>query len=251
MHNKLSQIEQLVRLGFISPRELHTIKKAIMYVDQGMVLPDPERTIFYQFVDRLVDMTIGDPSIFRYLRNRIITKTRNESMSLTEASTGAKPATSHSDEIKAKVAADIQKRRDARKAQTQSALDAAKAELDATPKKEFTRGSKIFVRKEDAETIDVDAIFEAIELRKASDGILQQFANIIHSKRRAGGRPTDEDKKLATRAKAELRRRRNMSNSMDESVDYSERLSELMTQYGITSLDELDEAQKTEFFSEL
>lgn len=250
MHNKLSQIEQLVRLGFISPKQLHNIKKAVMYADQGMTLPDPERSVFYQFVDRLVDMTIGDPAIFRYLRNRTITSTRNESMSLTEASTGVKSSANHTDDIKAKVAADIQKRKDARKTETDKALSAAKAELDSTPAKEFKRGSKIFVRKEDVEEIDVDALFEAIELRKASDGILQQFANIMHSKRRAGGVPTDEDRKLATRAKAELRRRRNMSNA-DESIDYSEKLSNLMLEYSITSLDELDEAQKTQFFSEL
>jgi hypothetical protein len=91
-------------------------------------------------------------------------------------------------------------------------------------------------------------VMEDINFRETPDGMLSQLANIIHKKRRAGGRPTDNDKKLATRAKNELRRRRN-AKKVPEAVSYEDRLNASMQFFGLISLADLDPAKSKAFFT--
>lgn len=101
---------------------------------------------------------------------------------------------------------------------------------------------------------EVEHVGEEVELSKAPEGMLMTFANLVKSKVRAGGKPTDGDKKLASKAKNELRRRRNvMSKRMQEEAggDYKEKMMKAMDKFGIKSLKDLPTDKKKEFFNYL
>jgi flagellar hook-basal body complex protein FliE len=83
----------------------------------------------------------------------------------------------------------------------------------------------------------------ALNFRSMSDAGLQQLATTVFKKRRAGGRPTPDDQKIASRAKAELRRRRNVKV---ESYDVS--LASALTHFGIASVAEIPDEHTVEFF---
>ena len=53
------------------------------------------------------------------------------------------------------------------------------------------------------------------DVKKAPEGSLVAMANAVNSKRKAGGKVSDNDKSLAARAKNELRRRRQLSNKTE------------------------------------
>lgn len=302
MHTLIAKIEELIRVGMIPVAQLPILKRAITYLDQGMFMPTLERQVFYTFVSKFMGTSLNDPTLFRALKQKIITNRnmREHMDNMNEASTGVKQTASHSDDIKSRVAADIA----ARKAKRQAALDAASKEMASyVPDKKDKR--KIF-QKEEVEQLDelskktlgsyinkasndkADRAFmsgnayakdgskvsaysrkeakrgsgiakavsklqmknEEIELQKAPEGMLMNFANIVKSKVRAGGKPTDGDKKLASKAKNELRRRRNVaSKRMAESVDYAERITLLLQQHNVSSIDELTQEQQAAFFA--
>jgi hypothetical protein len=84
---------------------------------------------------------------------------------------------------------------------------------------------------------------EALNFRGASDAALQAMANTVFRKKRAGGQVTDADRQLASRAKAELRRRRNLKE------DYNVSLSKGLEHFGYTSVVDVPEEKVTEFFA--
>jgi hypothetical protein len=403
MHTLIPRIEELIRLGLLPVAQLPVFKRAITYSDRGMVMPTPERQVFYAFMDKLVTLSIGDPMGFRFIRQKLLTTRtmRTEEMDpVNEQSMGTKTPSKMSDDMKQQVAADMAKR----KAKRQAAIDAAGKEMAAHDKRmkeeveqidevgldgrrnqaakndhadsvgrEFHKNvekhrspvepknrnmrragrknmasnkgrdggdllkirssaiSKLAWRKkiasrlktEEVEQIDelskktlksyvkkantsawrnkvkgdkeedasmatdgmkypakqkkhmdnagrafdkqskrehgvataTKKLKEEVELNKAPEGMLMNFAGIVKSKMRAGGKPTEGDKKLATKAKNELRRRRNvMSKRVMESAEdttkmYADRIAELMQEFNIESLDALSPEQKAEFFS--
>lgn len=319
MHIQLDKIEELIRVGLLPVSSLPVLKRALGYVERGMVLPTQERNAVYDFMEKFMGKVLKDPTLFRMFKQKISTSRTMKEEQMHEASTGVKQSSGVSDDIKAQVAADIAKR----KAKKAEALKSAAKEMEGwKPDKKDVR--KIY-QKEEVEQLDEgnpenkakknayhskkdgvsygkndgekkpkvttqypktwdhlrlkgssnkkwqskysleklkaqkkpnlpeSVMQEEIELQKAPEGMLMSFAKIVKSKIRAGGKPTDGDKKLASRAKAELRRRRNVaSKRMVESADpaeYSERIKALMQEFNVSSVDEMTEEQKAEFFS--
>lgn len=68
------------------------------------------------------------------------------------------------------------------------------------------------------------------DVKKAPEGMLDTFANIVKNKTRAGGKPTRADMSLASRARSELRRRR---RHMGEEVELNELSNEKMHQAAV------------------
>lgn len=100
---------------------------------------------------------------------------------------------------------------------------------------------------------------EEIDLKRTPEGMLDSLANAAKSKKRAGGHVSDAEKRLASRAKAELRRRRdNLKGRMTESVDtknvtesYEKAFLETLKTYNVSSVAELPKDNVKEFFNKV
>ena len=86
-------------------------------------------------------------------------------------------------------------------------------------------------------------------LKKMPQGMLDTLATNAKSKERAGGKLSPEDKRMASRAKAELRRRRDNAKGMKES--YENAFLSTMKEYGITNIADLPTENVKEFFNKV
>lgn len=85
---------------------------------------------------------------------------------------------------------------------------------------------------------------EGPDLKKAPEGSLLALAKGVERKKRSGGKVTDADKKMASKAKTELRRRRDNLNK----ESYEKAFGAVLESYGIKSLVELPENETKNFF---
>jgi hypothetical protein len=88
-------------------------------------------------------------------------------------------------------------------------------------------------KKTQKEEVDLT---EEINVRKLPTNTLRALANAATSKKKAGGHVTTHDKQLASLARKELNRRKNLG----ESVDYTERFEAALTHFGVKDINELD-----------
>ena len=89
-----------------------------------------------------------------------------------------------------------------------------------------------------------------LDLKRTPDGMLDTLANNIKTKLRAGGRISVTDKRIASRAKSELRRRRdNRFHKMKEG--YEEAFNTVLNSYAVKSVSELPQEQLKEFFTKV
>jgi hypothetical protein len=238
--DKLKKIEELVRMGIMPIENLPFLKRAFVHAENNMFMPHGERKIFYDFINELMDITLNDVTINRLVKQKVAASKFNEEVeSVEEAIIAPKTQTKIPDEAKAKAAADMA----AAKKKREDALASAKAELASASKKDLSDTMrKHMFKKED------------VELKKAPEGMLMTFANLVKSKVRAGGKPTEGDKKLVSKAKNELRRRRNvMSKRMSEEADvsYNEKVQKAMKKFNVSSLKDLPTDKKKDFFNYL
>jgi hypothetical protein len=84
-------------------------------------------------------------------------------------------------------------------------------------------------------------------LKRMPEGMLATLATNVQSKLRAGGKLSPEDKRVASRAKAELRRRRD--NSMRENYEHA--FLSTMKEYGITNIADLPTENVKDFFNKV
>lgn len=151
------------------------------------------------------------------------------------------PAKPMDDALKAKVKADMDKRRAARQAE----MDSAKKEFDSASSKDLKKSYRKSAFKE-------ENIQEAeLDLKRTPEGMLDSIANLLKTKLRAGGKVSSAEKRLASRAKTELRRRRDVMHkrAMREDVDYATRLQLGFEKFGIESVNDLTAENKAEFFN--
>ena len=106
------------------------------------------------------------------------------------------------------------------------------------------------------------------DVKKAPEGMLDTFANIVRNKKNAGGHPTDADMAIASRARSELRRRRRHMGETFEYVQpqssvvpadlienenydlsYQERLEVTLEHFELNSLQDVTPEIQTEFFN--
>lgn len=84
-------------------------------------------------------------------------------------------------------------------------------------------------------------------LKRMPQGMLDTLATNVQSKLRAGGKLSPEDKRVASRAKAELRRRRD--NSVRENYEHA--FLSTMKEYGITNIADLPTENVKDFFNKV
>ena len=183
MEVREKQIETLVRLGLMPVQYLPFLQMALNGIGADAFLPLNQRRVFYDFVQKLMNLTLNDEMMYRLLRQRVA----------------------------------------------------------MTKFEEFNPISE-----------------EDIDLKRTPEGMLDQLASSTKSKKKAGGHSSAAEKRLASRAKAELRRRRDNKKgrdeykSMKESNDsYEKALMTVLTSYNVSSLSELPNDNVKEFFNKV
>lgn len=99
-----------------------------------------------------------------------------------------------------------------------------------------------------------------LDLKRTPEGMLSTLSTNVKSKAKAGGKVSPAEKRLASRAKAELRRRRDnvfhkmkyrakKKGTMKES--YESAFLQIMQEYGITNIAELSNEHVKEFFNKV
>lgn len=180
------QIETLVRLGLMPVQYLPFLQMALNGIGSDAFLPLNQRRVFYDFVKKLMNLTLNDEMMYRLLRQRVA----------------------------------------------------------MTKFEEFNPISE-----------------EDIDLKRTPEGMLDSMASSLKGKKRAGGHVSAAEKRLASRAKTELRRRRDNKKgreeykSMKESVNmnesYEKAFIEVLATYNVTSVADLPKENVKEFFNKV
>ncbi len=180
------QIETLVRLGLMPVQYLPFLQMALNGIGSDAFLPLNQRRVFYDFVKKLMNLTLNDEMMYRLLRQRVA----------------------------------------------------------MTKFEEFNPISE-----------------EDIDLKRTPEGMLDSMSSSLKSKKRAGGRVSKAEKRLASRAKTELRRRRDNKKgredykSMKESVimteSYEKAFVEVLATYNVSSVADLPKENVKEFFNKV
>lgn len=186
MDTREKQIETLVRLGLMPVQYLPFLQMALNGIGSDAFLPLNQRRVFYDFVQKLMNLTLNDEMMYRLLRQRVA----------------------------------------------------------MTKFEEFNPISE-----------------EDIDLKRTPEGMLDSMASSLKSKKRAGGRVSKAEQRLASRAKTELRRRRDNKKgredykSMKESVimteSYEKAFVEVLATYNVTSVADLPKENVKEFFNKV
>lgn len=98
---------------------------------------------------------------------------------------------------------------------------------------------------------------EDIDLKRTPEGMLDTLARSAERKKKAGGKISPAEKRLASRAKTELRRRRdNLKGRMEEQVQpvvtsetYEKAFLETLKTYNVSSVADLPKENVKEFFN--
>lgn len=77
-------VERLVKLGLMPVNQLPYLKRAIQHMKKDMFLPVRERQVFYDFVQKVMDVALGNPGILRLVMNKT-GALRREEVELPEA----------------------------------------------------------------------------------------------------------------------------------------------------------------------
>lgn len=121
------------------------------------------------------------------------------------------------------------------------ALEQVKAELAEKNMKKTAKNMLQYLYKK-----------EDLDLKKTPEGMLDTLASVVKHKVSAGGKVSPEEKRLSSKAKSELRRRRNVAKKrrMSESnITYAQKMQLGMEKFGINNLAELPQEQVKEFFT--
>jgi len=125
--------------------------------------------------------------------------------------------------------------------------------IDRLIRQRIAMGHGVMKQYDPTAKLGEETVEEGIDLKGTPEGTLVAYANAIKNKIRAGGKPTSNDKALASQAKNELRRRRNVASKrgggVKEEVTYESKLQQAFEKFGITSLSELELDNKAAFFS--
>lgn len=231
------QIEELVRAGLLPMADLTTLRAALVNLDAGKTLPQPQVLVLYRFIANLTTTVLTNPPIARQVRHQVLDTNRKTRMKkpVTEAHTGVQAKSNHSDAIKAQVKADMEKRRNAHK----DTISAAKKELaDNPPEKKSYR--KLFKK----ESVEGETVDETTNYSKLPAGALETLAKTVANKLANGGKPTENDRELTYRAKAELKKRKETKESVE--VEELSVTDKFLADHGVASVDELTDEQQQE-----
>ena len=180
------QIEQLVRMGMMPVQYLPWLNMALHGITTDSYLPLNQRRIFYDFIEKMMNLVLNDPQMYRLLRQRVAMHKFEEFNPIAE---------------------------------------------------------------------------EEIDLKRTPEGMLDSMAGSIRSKKKAGGKISTSEKRLASRAKAELRRRRDkkkgreeykkMKESVNMTESYEKAFLETLKNYNVSSVADLPKENVKEFFNKV
>lgn len=184
--NRKKQIDQLVRMGMMPVQYLPWLTMALHGIESDSYLPLNQRRIFYDFIQKMMNLVFNDEQMYRLLRQRVAMHKFEEFNPISEA------------------------------------------ELD---------------------------------LKRTPEGMLDTIAGSVRGKKKAGGKISSSEKRLASRAKAELRRRRDNKKGkeeykkMKESVQivesYEQAFLETLKSFNVSSVSELPKENVKEFFNKV
>jgi hypothetical protein len=80
VHDWSGKAEQLVRLGMMPVAKLPYIKRALKLIQTDAFLPLIIRKPFYEFIEELLELGLGEAGIYRLIRNKVAAN-RNDSVS--------------------------------------------------------------------------------------------------------------------------------------------------------------------------
>jgi hypothetical protein len=100
---------------------------------------------------------------------------------------------------------------------------------------------------------------EEMDLKRTPEGMLDQLASSSKSKKKAGGRVAKGENRLASRAKAELRRRRDNKKGREEYKQaqestngaYEHAFLTVLASYNVSNITELPQENVKEFFNKV
>jgi hypothetical protein len=100
---------------------------------------------------------------------------------------------------------------------------------------------------------------EDMDLKRTPEGMLDQLASSSKSKKKAGGRVAKGENRLASRAKAELRRRRDNKKGREEYKQaqestngaYEHAFLTVLASYNVSNITELPQENVKEFFNKV
>jgi len=176
------KLEQLVRMGMMPVQYLPWLDMALHGVDTDSFLPLNQRRIFYDFIQKLMNLVFNDPQMYRLLRQRVAMTKFEEFNPIAE---------------------------------------------------------------------------EEMDMKRTPEGMLDTIARSAARKTKAGGKVSPAEKRLASRAKAELRRRRdNLKGRMAESKttvvvseSYEKAFLETLKSFNVSSVADLPKENIKEFFN--
>jgi len=86
------------------------------------------------------------------------------------------------------------------------------------------------------------------DFKKTPEGMLVSLATQAERKKRAGGKVSDADKQMASKAKTELRRRRDVATKKES---YQAAFNQALSDYNISSIGELAETDIKDFLNKV
>lgn len=176
----IPNLELLVRLGFMPIKDLFFLRRALDRLHGGIMLTPADRDVLSRMITKLLQLTMGNPSIFSQLRMQV-----------------------------------------------------TKESLDIHTVHEML----IEVRDE--------------LLKKIPDGMLDTIASNVKAKLSAGGKISPEDKRAASKAKGELRRRRDNKFHKMKKESYETAFKQVLSDYGVDSLTVLPAEHTKDFFQKV
>lgn len=271
-HNQFRKIEELARLGMVPVRDLPKIKRAFMQMESGSYISSEDRKPFYNFFTKLMEVTLNDNTIHRLVRNKA--QTIREDAEHKEIPVENAPYGAHEPILKKYTDIPYPDANNSTESVTCPTHGLLKVAIDGLAGQHCTacingapKGQRPTDYAEVPSNIHNDPVGRVVtEARKLRPGVnfqktpasqLETLASIIRIKKRQGGRPTEEDKKTATRAKNELRRRRYLG--INESGDiglvetivaesFEDGVNAVLQYKGVESVSDINEAELPAFF---
>jgi hypothetical protein len=218
----LPKLEMLIRLGLLPINIIPVLRRALLRVKTGMMLTPEDRAALGMLIDKVLSFSLEDPVSFQRLRTHV---TKRSAMNTSPLDETANPMKKSMKKLTPEMLVNLSRSIFSKK---KKGKKMSKADLVAANRAKAYNIVKHKLKKKATPNVTAKESYEIFEDRRREEfkrmpeGMLNNIANNVYSKVRAGGKISPEEKKLASRAKAELRRRRdNLGVRLGEDAVYT------------------------------
>ena len=215
----LPKLELLIRLGLMPINLLPIVRRALLRIKTGIMLTPEDRYVLGILIDRVLDFCLDDPTTYQRFRTYVATRRSMPNAYMHESANPMKKAMEKLTpemltNLSRSILSKFGKGTPLRKSDLILANRAKAYKMVKHKMKRKVKGRNVAVQPSFKKKIKEEVVYRLREDRRREElkgmpeGMLNNIANNINSKLRAGGKISPEEKKLASRAKAELRRRR-------------------------------------------